>query len=172
MKEGSWVEAARFVVHPNYDPNTHEHDIAMLQVPTTIRAKVIPMAAASTPLAPGEPLLVAGWGVLNEAGQRTTTLMKATVPYVDNATCNLPQSYDGKIRDTMMCAGENGGGVDSCQGDSGGPLVKGTKAEEAILVGIVSFGDGCAEKLKYGVYTRVSTERNWIIEQLNPSSSK
>lgn len=45
------------------------------------------------------------------------------------------------------------------QGDSGGPLTFNKK-----LIGIVSFGVGCAEADMPGVYARVSTVRSWITE--------
>ena len=88
-------------------------------------------------------------------------LLVANVPYVKQEDCNSPAAYNGKIADTMICAGEKDGGVDSCQGDSGGPLVS-RESTGPVLVGVVAFGDGCARKLKYGIYTRVSRYRDWI----------
>ena len=83
------------------------------------------------------------------------------MPYADTAVCNDPASYNGGVRPGMMCAGYREGGIDACQGDSGGPLVWRTP-DGPVLVGVVSFGDGCARKLKYGIYTRVSAYREWI----------
>lgn len=63
------------------------------------------------------------------------------------------------ISQTMICLGIPGvGGKDACQGDSGGPAV----INGNTLVGIVSWGFGCARPQYPGVYTRVSTYRNWI----------
>ena len=44
---------------------------------------------------------------------------------VSRADCNVGNSYDGEILESMICAAAagGGGGVDACQGDSGGPLV-------------------------------------------------
>ena len=106
-------------------------------------------------------LEVTGWGATAEGGTISSRLMKASVPYVRNKACNSNQAYRGRIRRGMMCAGRTDGGVDACQGDSGGPLVW-RSGSRPILVGIVSFGEGCARKLKYGVYTRVSHYRDWI----------
>jgi len=59
----------------------------------------------------------------------------------------------------MICAGVTGGGKDACQGDSGGPLVVGDK-----LVGIVSWGVGCAEARYPGVYSNVATLRSFVTD--------
>jgi secreted trypsin-like serine protease len=102
---------------------------------------------------------VTGWGRIKEGGAPAHRLLIAPVPYVANDVCNRPESYHGTIKPSMLCAG--GKGKDACQGDSGGPLVLRTE-DGPILIGVVSFGDGCARALKYGVYTRVSSFRSWI----------
>ena len=57
----------------------------------------------------------------------------------------------------MICAGVKAGGRDSCQGDSGGPLVTTDQNnnQAATLIGVVSWGFGCAEADSLGVYSEV-----------------
>jgi secreted trypsin-like serine protease len=161
VAEGLWAEIEQIVVHEAYDPHTHANDIALLKLKSAPAGKVIPLAGADTSLKPGQPLEVTGWGATSQGGDVSRDLLKASVPYVENATCNEPASYHGKVLPGMICAGYREGGIDSCQGDSGGPLVWRT-SEGPVLVGVVSFGEGCARKLKYGVYTRVSAYRVWV----------
>ena len=59
----------------------------------------------------------------------------------------------------MICGGESG--VDTCQGDSGGPLIANIN-EKYTLVGVTSFGLGCAQKNSPGVYVRVSSFIDFI----------
>jgi trypsin len=59
----------------------------------------------------------------------------------------------------MICAGVAGGGKDACQGDSGGPLVAGSQ-----LVGIVSWGVGCAEADYPGVYSNIANLKSFVTE--------
>ncbi|XP_037889720.1 trypsin-like isoform X2 [Glossina fuscipes] len=90
-------------------------------------------------------------------GQTSKVLLAGQVPIIKYTECcenygNLPQS--------MLCAGYmREGGIDACQGDSGGPLECNGQ-----LVGIVSWGNGCAEPGNPGVYTNVSGFYEWILK--------
>jgi len=57
----------------------------------------------------------------------------------------------------MLCAASPG--KDACQGDSGGPLYD---AKKNVLIGIVSWGIGCANPNYPGVYARISEAIDWI----------
>ena len=161
VTDGSWTQIERVMVHEKYNPETHENDIALLKFKAPPSGKVIPLADAATPVPLGQPLEVTGWGATSEDGDGARSLLKANVPYVNISACNGPEAYNGTILAGMMCAGHRDGGIDACQGDSGGPLVWKTE-NGPVLVGVVSFGEGCARKLKYGIYTRVSSYRDWI----------
>jgi secreted trypsin-like serine protease len=131
---------------------------------------VIPLAAESLIVPPGQPLEVTGWGATREGGDTSNDLLMAKVPYADRAACNAADAYNGRITEGMICAGFKEGGVDSCQGDSGGPLVWRTQ-DGPFLVGVVSYGEGCARRLRYGVYTRVSAYRAWIKNVVSAKSN-
>jgi secreted trypsin-like serine protease len=101
---------------------------------------------------------IAGWGSASEGGAQQRYLLKATVPFVSDTTCNSSAMYGGEvIASDEICAGYSAGGTDTCQGDSGGPMFRRNSANAWIQVGIVSWGDGCARPNKPGVYSQVST---------------
>ncbi|XP_038575306.1 serine protease 56 [Micropterus salmoides] len=117
----------------------------------------------------GSPCLVAGWGSLYEDGPSADVVMEAKVPLLPQSTC---KSALGKelVTNTMLCAGYLSGGIDSCQGDSGGPLIYQDRISGRFqLYGITSWGDGCGEKGKPGVYTRVSAFSDWIQAEIQKS---
>ena len=71
------------------------------------------------------------------------------------------------VDSSQICAGDmKTGGVDSCQGDSGGPLMLKQPDGSWSLAGIVSYGEGCAQKSAPGVYTRISAFSEWIHESM------
>ncbi|KAL1423034.1 hypothetical protein MTO96_021424 [Rhipicephalus appendiculatus] len=115
-----------------------------------------------------DAIVVSGWGTTREGGRLSTELLAVPVRVTEDVYCamqyvqpiSLTTAYD---KETMFCAGELFGGKDSCQGDSGGPAIQ-YQNGTALLVGIVSFGRGCARLTHAGVYTRVSNYIDWIQE--------
>jgi trypsin len=146
---------SQIIVHPQYNSSTMDYDYALLRMSSaaTLNSAVAPIALATSSdaalYANGVNAIVSGWGTTSSGGSVSSVLRKATVPIVDNATCN--SNYGGGITARMVCAGFPQGGVDSCQGDSGGPLFVNT-ASAPKLIGVVSWGDGCALAGKPGVY--------------------
>ncbi|ARF54834.1 S1 family peptidase [Streptomyces gilvosporeus] len=100
---------------------------------------------------------IAGWGADKEGGDQQRYLLKATVPFIDDATCQ--KAYGDQLTPgDEICAGKlDTGGVDTCQGDSGGPMFRKDDSGAFLQVGIVSWGEGCARPGKPGVYSEVST---------------
>ena len=92
---------------------------------------------------PGENVTVSGWGVMSEdEGSISNVLNAVDVPIVSNEDCKV--AYKQRVNKDHVCAGLRQGGKDSCQGDSGGPLIR-RRGGQSELVGIVSFGYGCAQ---------------------------
>lgn len=86
----------------------------------------------------------------------------ARVPIVNQDVCKKQYSnFSYDITDRMICAGLKKGGKDACQGDSGGPLVE-FETGVPRLIGVVSWGKGCALPKSSGVYARVTAIREWI----------
>merc|ERR1711872_68208 len=108
--------------------------------------------------------IVTGWGTLHSGDfLLPDKLQKVTVPIVGDATCDDLYNRN-EITDSMICAGDiEQGGIDSCQGDSGGPMID---AKTKVLVGVVSWGIGCADAKHPGVYTEVAYFVDWINEKV------
>ncbi|KAA8578450.1 hypothetical protein FQN60_000069, partial [Etheostoma spectabile] len=152
------------IKHPNYNLNTNDNDICLLQLssPVTFNDFIVPvcLAAPGSTFFSGVSSWVTGWGNIGSGGN----LMEVNLPIVGNRECNCNYGV-GRITNNMICAGFRAGGKDSCQGDSGSPLVS-KQGSRWILEGIVSFGNGCAQPNFPGVNTRVSQYQTWINSQI------
>lgn len=113
----------------------------------------------------GYKATASGWGTLKEDGKPSCILQEVEVPVISNERCVSETNYTNKmITSNMLCAGYPGKGErDSCQGDSGGPLVIERADKRLSLIGVVSWGNGCARKDFPGVYTRVTRFMTWIL---------
>jgi secreted trypsin-like serine protease len=144
----------------NYNPNTLQNDVGYLVLATSSAQTPIQIASSNEAALwdPGSLEQVTGWGTTSwPGGTRSDTLQSATVPIVADSTCGSPTVYGTDFDPaTMVCAGEMAGGVDTCQGDSGGPMQAPVGDGTYRLVGITSWGIGCALPNYPGVYTRVA----------------
>jgi secreted trypsin-like serine protease len=137
--------------------NGSGNDVTLLQLDRPSAVKPVKIAAVGERhiWKPGTMATIAGFGLTSEnAPQPPDTMQRARVPIQSDADCaRSSSSFDAK---TMLCAGYPQGGKDACQGDSGGPLLAKALDGSLRLVGATSFGDGCAEAGKPGIYARVA----------------
>ncbi len=163
--EGKILAITKIVIHPDYNGDDYlpTADIALLKLKEPYQQKFLRVTANYTNLDMlGKDAVVMGWGATDPQNIRTSyssILLKATVPIVSNEVCN--KYYNNEITNRMLCAGYEEGKIDACGGDSGGPLVVSTN-DSWQQIGIVSFGNGCAQPNSYGVYTRVSAFEEFI----------
>ena len=154
-----------FFTHPNYNPVTMENDIALVRLPKSIRFtnRIKPICLADDPPVIGKECFIAGWGTVSAGGLVASHLLEAKVPIISEPKCSSAESYGSWFKkETMICAGKfDNGGTDSCQGDSGGPLIC-VEGKTPILTGVVSWGVGCAQAKKPGVYNRIHLSKPWI----------
>ncbi|MEM7499611.1 MAG: serine protease [Pseudomonadota bacterium] len=112
---------------------------------------------------------VNGWGRTSEGGPFSPTLKTVRLPYSDQFAC---QDHHGRIgldvTEGSFCAGFITGGADSCNADSGGGAIfkrtrtDGFAQEQNMLVGVVSWGVGCARYGLQGIYTDVLPHVHWL----------
>ena len=169
-KVGKEIGIVDRAVHPLYDDFTYSNDIVIFELSEDATnedgtpasyVRINPEEIDAV----GTPMTVIGYGDIDpdeEITQFAMLLNRVDVGYVSNAECN--RDHRGEITEEMMCAEDDG--RDACYGDSGGPLLltpNENDHNEDTLVGLVSWGRGCADKQFPGVYTRTSYFYDWIV---------
>ncbi|XP_063360754.1 trypsin alpha-3-like [Cydia amplana] len=158
---GSTYEISVVHVHEEYSSSTLENDIAVLVTSKKMKfgknVQNVALAPPNHSLPAGSEALVSGYGTTSFEGTASSALLAAKVNVVEQTTCARAYLRIAAITSGMLCASASSPARDACQGDSGGPLVS-----DNLLVGIVSWGEGCAEESYPGVYTRVSMYYSWI----------
>lgn len=152
---GTLYAVIDIVVHKQYNRTVSSHDIAVLRLEEciTMSDRVKPIELARIEPHVNEPVLVTGFG-RTEREQLNEHLMAVSVNIIDRKRCT---NIFGKkfISYVNICAASIK--KDACQGYSGGPLVYKNK-----LVGVVSWGKGCAHPNYPGVYSNIPALRGWI----------
>ncbi|KAK9737974.1 Trypsin [Popillia japonica] len=164
------------IVHPNYNPETYQNDIALIRLPRPANTTTFSVSPVCLPLTEAEKSFVykdytvIGWGA-TETGFSSKILLKVSVPKVDNTICAPKYEARLKLTDNQMCAGGKNE-QDSCAGDSGGPLTNDyvlNGSFKTIQYGIVSLGPViCGREEFPAIYTRVDKYVGWILDNMKP----
>ncbi|MEU3946553.1 trypsin-like serine protease [Streptomyces sp. NPDC029526] len=145
--------------HASYSARTVDNDIAVLTLPSPVRATPIRLTTAgdTASYTAGRSAKVYGWGRISSTSQEGSQVLKtATLPIQSDATCARTYGTDF-VKGHMVCAGPPATGSDAgtasaCNGDSGGPLVVNNR-----IVGVVSWGvKDCVERGAHSVFAKVS----------------
>jgi secreted trypsin-like serine protease len=165
------VAVARIVVHPDYDPQSQDNDIALVELVEEAGPLVVEVATAA---ADPERATVLGFGSFYEGrlaanalsrtgapvSQLSDRLRQAAVRLIDAETCAARLGGAATAGNYRICAAA--GPDATCVGDSGGPLIVEAADRSDRVAGIVSSGSGCASERPVTVYTRVSAYSGWI----------
>ncbi|KAH8418661.1 hypothetical protein KR222_009240, partial [Zaprionus bogoriensis] len=159
-RSGGSVHSVRaFRNHEGYNSRTMVNDIAIIRIESSLsfRSNIRAIGIADSNPRNGAEAVVSGWGTTSSGSSSIPDhLLAVNLRIVDREECASKEySYGSKIKDTMICAYAEH--KDACQGDSGGPLVSGSR-----LVGVVSWGHGCADTRYPGVYADVAHFHSWI----------
>jgi len=158
--------SASVIGRDDYNANSFDNDIAILKLnrDATFNDNVIPACLPTNinELYVGKSAKVSGWGTTSSGGSTSNVLKETdvTITAQSDATCTKYASGAvGVLPNIKMCAYKDN--TDSCQGDSGGPLAVKENGKHTV-VGVVSYGQGCATPGYAGVYARVTSYDSWI----------
>jgi secreted trypsin-like serine protease len=171
------VPVARVYIHPRYDASSQDNDLALVRLATPAGPLIADIATG--PRTDPAQATVIGFGALYEgslartatlpggalASQVSDRLRQAAVRTLAPLACAERLGIGGAgTGNFQICAGA--GRDETCIGDSGGPLVAEGAGGTDRVIGVVSFGSGCAGDLPVTVYTRVSAYAGWIAETM------
>jgi secreted trypsin-like serine protease len=180
-ESGQRFAIAKLHIHPQYNSLNFKNDIGLIELQNPAEGyPIVPLG--NVPFA-GSELTVVGWGatayaknqdgsyLLDSNGDRIllfpSKLQKAPVRVISKGVCNRAGWLGGQVLSGMFCAGYKAGGIDTCAGDSGGPALRMVKGKYQI-VGVTSWGEGCAEPKAPGVYTQVDLFSRYIRKIIAP----
>jgi len=159
---------AEEVPHPSYNSATGiDFDYMLIKLDGASTRTPATIDRGEINLASGLDVVAIGWGATSSGGASSPKLLEVEVDVHSQDSC--ASDYAGSsITSRMLCAAREG--KDACQGDSGGPLIDKATSK---LVGITSWGFGCADPNYPGVYSKVQDQFEWIdatVASFDPNS--
>ncbi|KAI4481057.1 hypothetical protein M0804_009683 [Polistes exclamans] len=159
------------IIHEEFHTYTFDNDIAIIEMDRPVsldgivRTACLPEDKAIDYT--GATATVVGWGRIGENKPISDKLRKVNVPILSQEECDQAGYQKNRLTDNMFCAGYLDGQRDACFGDSGGPLhVKGSYGHLEVI-GIISWGRGCARPNFPGIYTRLNNYMGWLKDHLD-----
>lgn len=155
----------KIIMHEEFVLATYTNDIAIIVLarPTSFNTYIWPICLPPQNMVyEKKNAVVAGWGRQSYEGELSPILLEVTVPIWTHKECTA--AFLESVTDDNICAAAYEGGKDSCSGDSGGPLNYKLENGRWVVIGIVSWGIGCAAKGSPGVYVKVANFLPWIIK--------
>ncbi|KAM7017911.1 tissue-type plasminogen activator isoform 3-T3 [Tautogolabrus adspersus] len=160
----------KYWIHEKFDHETFDNDIALLKLQTDIGICAINSPEVLPACLPERGLVLPDWTECEISGygkdsefsaEYSERVKRGYVRLWPKERC-IPEVLSGRtITSNMLCAGDTRNRDDACKGDSGGPLVC-RNNDKMTLMGVISWGDGCGQRDKPGVYTRVTNYIDWI----------
>jgi secreted trypsin-like serine protease len=167
LSKSRLISPAAIIRHEGFDPNSLVNDIALVKLAQPVSdAQPIRLAdfgIEAQAFGTNHPATVSGWGSYGYLARTIPDDLRYVVlPVANHDSCN--KSYKGAVTEDMICAGAKD--ADACLGDSGAGLII-TFKSQPYLEGIVSWGEGCGNPKKPGVYTRIPSYLRWIKAHVN-----
>jgi secreted trypsin-like serine protease len=159
--DGERIAVKKEIIHPKYiDDFVVTYDYSILELESPSKFTPVKLFSADSETFVGTNATVMGWGTIKQGGASSNELLRVNVPVRSDKDCKA-MVRSRPITESMFCAG---GELrkDSCQGDSGGPLIL-ERPTGDVQIGVVSWGEGCGDLNKPGVYSKVSHVKDWIL---------
>ncbi|XP_063913642.1 brachyurin-like [Zophobas morio] len=163
------VATSTYYLHPEYNPQTLENDIGIIQfrIPITHTDYIKSVNfLPSENIALGIQYYAFGWGQISDSDSSLSNKLKvAYIGSITNEECRL--YYGSQITDNMVCiVGNYNEGI--CHGDTGGPLITTLRTGTTVLIGVASFmsSNGCESTDPSG-FTRTYPYVDWIANVTN-----
>ncbi|XP_068100124.1 serine protease 27-like [Hyperolius riggenbachi] len=167
-------DVKKIIIHPDFIVEGSSGDIALIELSELVEftTYILPISLPSQKvhLPEGTLCSATGWGNTEETVplEDPQTLQEVEVPLIDSSKCEAmfrdSMGYGTTftlILPDMLCAGYKDGKKDACQGDSGGSLACNVDGVW-LQLGVTSWGIGCANPERPGVYTRVQNYLSWL----------
>jgi secreted trypsin-like serine protease len=174
-ESGARTTVSRVIVDPAFSPITTEAghlddgDAALLELSSPTSAPAIPLAndpADESMYVGGTEALIAGWGLTSPGASDTPLVLQSGETVVQTSSyCSSEAPEPGGFFDNedQMCVNDAPSFSDAiCQGDSGGPLIAEDQNDEAVEIGLTSFGPSDCNTTLPQYFTRVDAIDSWV----------